>query len=111
MKFLLDENLSDRIPARIDGLFPGSRHVKGCELVHQPDQNVWQFARDNGFAILIKDWDFHQMSLLRGFPPKVVFLKIGNSPTDAIISLLLANADEISAFLTDEITSLLILEK
>jgi predicted nuclease of predicted toxin-antitoxin system len=111
MKLLLDENLSDRIPVRIEELFPGSRHVKGCQLVRQPDEIVWEFARENGFAILSKDWDFHQMSLLRGFPPKVVFLKIGNCTTEVIISLLLDNADEISAFLADEIASLLILEK
>ena len=110
MKLLLDENLSDRIPCRIDGIFPGSRHVKGCDLVHQADERVWKFARDNGFAILTKDWDFHQMSLLRGFPPKVVFLKIGNSSTEIIISLLLDTAKEISVFLADETASLLILE-
>ena len=51
------------------------------------------------------------MSLVRGFPPKVVFLKIGNCPTDEIVSVLLANAGEISAFLSDEVASLLILEK
>ncbi|MFZ4778872.1 MAG: DUF5615 family PIN-like protein [Terrimicrobiaceae bacterium] len=111
MKFLLDENLSDRIPERLEDLFPGSQHVKQCDLLHQPDQKVWQFARENDFSILTKDWDFHQMSLVRGFPPKVVFLKIGNCPTDEIVSVLLANAGEISAFLSDEVASLLILEK
>jgi predicted nuclease of predicted toxin-antitoxin system len=111
MKFLLDENLSDRIPPQICDLFPGSLHVKECDLIHQADENVWRFARENGFAILTKDWDFHQMSLLRGFPPKVVFLKIGNCSTGDIVSVLVENWAEISAFLTDDAASLLILQK
>ena len=78
MKLLLDENLSDRIPGQISPAFPGSSHVKTLGLVHEPDEVIWRFARDHGFAILTKDWDFHPMSLLRGFPPKVVFLSRAN---------------------------------
>ena len=111
MKLLLDENLSDRIPGRIEELFPGSSHVKACNLNYKPDEEVWEYARDNSFAILTKDWDFHQMSLLRGFPPKVIFLKIGNCSTDAIVSLLVEHSMNITEFLTDQNASLLIVEK
>lgn len=111
MKLLLDENLSDRIPARISTVFPGSSHVKALGLANEPDETIWQVARDNGFAILTKDWDFHQMSLLRGFPPKIIFLRIGNCSTDAIIGLLTKCALDLSKFLADPTASLLILEK
>jgi predicted nuclease of predicted toxin-antitoxin system len=111
MRLLLDENLSDRIPSRIDGLFPGSCHVKDYALNQKPDEAVWEFARENGFAILTKDWDFHQRSLFYGFPPKVVFLKIGNCTTDAIVSLISWQAADIADFLCDKTAALLILEK
>jgi len=72
---------------------------------------VWKFAQENAFTILTKDWDFHQMSLVRGFPPKVIFLKVGNCSTDSIISLIRLHQMNISAFLDDETASLLILGK
>jgi predicted nuclease of predicted toxin-antitoxin system len=111
MKLLLDENLSDRIPARISPLFPGSSHVKTLGLSHEADDAIWRFARDNDFSILTEDWDFHQMSLLRGFPPKVIFLKVGNCSTNTIVDLLGQVASEITSFLEDKSTSLLIIEK
>lgn len=74
MKLLLDQNLSDRIPAQVSRSFPGSVHLKIQGLDRASDEVVWEHARENGFTILTKDWDFLQMSLVRGFPPKVVFL-------------------------------------
>jgi predicted nuclease of predicted toxin-antitoxin system len=111
MKLLLDQNLSDRIPAQVSGLFPDSCHVKSLGLDRVSDEAVWKHARENGFTILTKDWDFHQMSLLRGFPPKVIFLKVGNCSTDSIISLIRLHQMDVSAFLDDKTASLLILGK
>jgi len=89
----------------------GSDHVKTHSLDRDSDEVVWKFAQENGFAILTKDWDFHQMSLVRGFPPKLIFLKIGNCSTDSIISLIRLHQMNISAFLDDKTASLLILGK
>ena len=44
-------------------------------------------ALRDGYTIISKDSDFHQMSLVRGFPPKVIFLKVGSCSTEVIISL------------------------
>ena len=38
------------------------------------------------------------MSLVRGFPPKVIFLKVGNCSTEVIISLLRVHAEDILGF-------------
>lgn len=95
-------------------LFSGSLdsgHVKTHGLERDSDEVVWKFAQENAFAILTKDWDFHQMSLVRGFPPKVIFLKVGNCSTDSIISLIRLHLMNISAFLDDKTASLLILGK
>jgi len=42
---------------------------------------VWEYARDNGFMLVSKDEDFHQLSFLYGHPPKVVWLNLGNCTT------------------------------
>lgn len=52
------------------------------------DGSIWRFAAEGGLAIVSKDSDFHQMSLLHGHPPKVVWLRIGNAPTNAVAVLL-----------------------
>jgi predicted nuclease of predicted toxin-antitoxin system len=36
------------------------------------DAVVWQYAAQQGFAIVTKDADFHQRSFLFGHPPKVI---------------------------------------
>jgi predicted nuclease of predicted toxin-antitoxin system len=81
LKLLLDENLSPRLIASISDLYPGSAHVEECGLVNTPDDKVWDYAGENGFAIVTKDSDFSELSVLRGSPPKVIWLRIGNCTT------------------------------
>ena len=57
MKLLLDENLSDRIAAKLTDLFPGSAHVKTESLIQAEDSRIWEFAKENGFTIVSKDAD------------------------------------------------------
>jgi predicted nuclease of predicted toxin-antitoxin system len=70
VKLLLDENLSDRIVNRIIDLYPDSEHVKTLGLISTDDAAIWEYAKANDFAIVSKDSDFHQRSLLYGHPPK-----------------------------------------
>lgn len=84
MKLLLDENLSPRLVARLTDLFPGSSHVHECGLGASPDTVIWDFAASNGFTIISKDLDFHDRSVLRAGPPKVIWLRTGNCSTDRV---------------------------
>ncbi|MDZ8240291.1 MAG: DUF5615 family PIN-like protein [Nostoc sp. ChiQUE01a] len=36
------------------------------------DQSVWEYARQSGFTIVTRDADFNELSILRGFPAKVI---------------------------------------
>ena len=110
MKLLLDQNLSRRIPGFIGDLVPGSDHVASRGLDCVSEEEVWNFAAKEGFAIVSKDSDFHQMSLVRGFPPKIVFLKIGNCPTDLIVSVIRKHEHDFKEFDADGTASLLIVE-
>ncbi len=110
MKFLIDENLSDKIVAQISDLFPDSIHIKMLGLAQTPDREIWDFAQSKGFTILTKDADFHQMSLLLGFPPKVVHLMMGNISTKALIEVIRKNEKEIKEFFEDPKSSLLVIQ-
>ena len=81
MKLLFDENLSPRLVGLLSTLFPGSAHVRDVGLAQADDGTVWSYAKDHGFAIVSKDSDFHQMSFIWGFPPKVIWIRRGNCTT------------------------------
>ncbi len=82
MKLLFDENLAASLVRRVADLFPGSAHVIPLGLASNDDVAVWEYAKQNGFTITTKDSDFHDLSVMRGAPPKVVWLRIGNASVD-----------------------------
>jgi predicted nuclease of predicted toxin-antitoxin system len=107
MKLLFDHNISYKLVGRLVDLFPESAHVRNVDLHEADDRTVWEYARDDGFAIVSKDEDFHHLSFLYGAPPKVVWVRLGNCTTVAIeqalrrhyTDLLNLDANEEGAFL------------
>ena len=110
MKLLFDNNLSPRLSAALADLYPDSVHVRELELQRAPDDQVWEYARDHRHLVVSKDSDFHQRSLVEGFPPKVVWVQRGNCTTAAIIELLRQSVRSILDFEQDDVASFLILE-
>ena len=109
MKLLLDENLAPRLVKSLSDLYPGSRPVDECGLKQSPDHDVWEYAAANGFVITSKDSDFEQRSLLRGHPPKVIRVRLGNCSTRAIEKLLREYSVIIHTFNDDPVESILVL--
>lgn len=98
MKLLLDENLSHKLVPQLREAFPGTSHVDTIGLHGQPDVAIWEYAAQHGFVVVSKDDDFRQLSFLRGPPPKVIWLVVGNAGSATIADLLLKNLDVITAF-------------
>jgi predicted nuclease of predicted toxin-antitoxin system len=101
MRLLLDENLSRRLPPFLQLLYPGTSQVVLEGLQRADDAEIWTFAKDNEFVIVTKDSDFHELSLLNGSPPKVIWLRCGNSSKANLIRLLTQKHREIEASLAD----------
>ncbi|RMF28961.1 MAG: hypothetical protein D6765_05155 [Bacteroidetes bacterium] len=102
MKILLDANLSWRLVGLLADHFEDVKHVDRCGLpVPASDQQVWEWAKSNGFAILTCDEDFYHLVLQKGFPPKVVLLKLGNRRTRSIAQVLVSHAEELREFERD----------
>lgn len=91
MKLLLDENLSRRIVPFLETDFPGSTQVALIGMERASDEEIWRYAKDSGFCIVTKDADFYDLSLIRGVPPKVIWIKSGNATRLAVVQALLAN--------------------
>lgn len=109
MKLLFDENLSSKLVLLLAEAFPGSAHVRDLGLRGAEDERVWTYAREHGYCIASKDNDFRQLSFLRGAPPKVVWLAVGNAPTMAIAELLRREQSRMLSFEGDGEASLLVL--
>lgn len=109
MKLLFDENLSPELPARLAALFPDSAHVRNLGLARAADTLIWQHALDQGFIIVSKDEDFHHLSFLRGAPPKVIGIALGNCSTKSIEQLLRDRSMDVIAFAADPTAAFLLL--
>jgi predicted nuclease of predicted toxin-antitoxin system len=107
VKLLLDENLSPRLVQALQLEYPGSVHVRSIGLRGAMDNVIWEYARQEGYAIVSKDNDFRQLSFLHGAPPKVIWLSIGNAGTDAVLRFLRSQQTALLAFDADAEASLL----
>ena len=101
MRLLFDQNLSPRLPVRLADVFPNSEHVDAVGLGSVVDDLVWDYALQNGLAIVTKDEDYSQMSVMQGCPPKVLWLLIGNCTTADVEALLRMRLADILAFEQD----------
>jgi len=79
--------------------FADCRHVRSVGLNDQNDREIWQFAKQNGFTIVTFDSDFFDISTLRGFPPKVVWLRAGNLTTVEMAERIILNFSKIASFI------------
>jgi predicted nuclease of predicted toxin-antitoxin system len=84
----LDHNLSPRLLQALSVLYTGSTHVRDVGLVRADDESVWRYAAEDTFVTVTKETDFRQRSFLYGTPPKVIWIRHGNSSTDDILGLL-----------------------
>ena len=109
MKLLFDENLSPKLPRLLAAHFPDSMHVRECGLLGRTDEDVWEYARLQGFVLVSKDADFQQRSLLYGHPPKVVWLRIGNCNKQQLVTFMTAHGSTIRAFAANAAESVLVL--
>ncbi|WP_420240030.1 DUF5615 family PIN-like protein [Telmatobacter bradus] len=95
--------------AAIEDLYSGSCHISQCGLSSAPDEEVWRYAAAHDYSIVSKDSDFAERSALRGFPPKVIWLRIGNCSTIQAINLLRSAFAQIDVFLSTREESCLVL--
>ncbi len=82
MKLLFDQNLSPRLPHLLADLYQGSVHVREVGLREAQDSEIWAYAKLGDFAIVSKDSDFQQRSLLYGFRPSLSGCVSGIAPSD-----------------------------
>jgi predicted nuclease of predicted toxin-antitoxin system len=88
---------------KLEQKFPGTVHVSKAGLLNKTDIEIWEYARKENFIIVTFDSDFYDFSLTKGQPPKLIWIRSGNTTTNNIDRLLNEKADQISTFVNDPI--------
>lgn len=101
MKLLFDHNLSPRLVTRLADLYPHASHTSFAGLERATDFEVWLHAQEHDNIIVTKDADFSDVSVLRGFPPKVVWIRLGNCTTSDLEDALRRSNAAIVDFVRD----------
>jgi len=104
---LFDQNISFKVAKKIQDIFPDSKHVSDVRLQNSRDVEIWEFAKNNNLCIVTFDIDFIDLSVLKGFPPKIICLRIGNTTTEKIIFKLRSEIALIKEFLNSSDTAFL----
>ncbi len=102
MKLLFDQNISPKIVKQLELDFPDSTHVRHVGLEDASDLAIFNYAKTHGYAIVTFDSDFVDLNVVKGIPPKIIWLKTGNLTTKSISELLRNNILFIRSFLLSE---------
>ncbi len=102
MKLLFDQNISPKIVRQIEADFPGSKQVRHVSLEDASDTVIFDYAKKNGYSVVTFDSDFVDLNVMRGIPPKIIWLKTGNLTTRSVSTLLRENMLIIHKFLESE---------
>jgi predicted nuclease of predicted toxin-antitoxin system len=97
---LLDQNISFRVVRALQAIYPGCCQVRELGLENASDFEISKYAKQHGLAIVTFDLDFYELSLVHGSPPKIIWLRIGNSTSQALVGLLQEKSSIVYAFLT-----------
>jgi predicted nuclease of predicted toxin-antitoxin system len=109
VKLLFDKNLSHVLAVAVTDCYGESQHVRDVGLKASLDGEIWAYAARNQLAIVTKDSDFRQRSFLHGYPPKVIWIGLGNCSTKAVEALLRSRIGEVTEFLADKVKAFLVL--
>ncbi len=110
MKLLFDQNISFRLVKLISDLFPDSKQVRELELENSTDFEIFEYAKRNDYAIVTFDSDFCDLNIIKGFPPKIIWIRTGNTTTKNLENLLRLKYNLIKLFLIEDYGCLEILE-
>lgn len=102
MNLLFDQNISFRITKKIKHFFSTCKHISDCGLAGCEGSDIWDYAKKNHYAIVTFDSDFYDISLIKGHPPKIVWIRTGNLGTKQIAALIINNKNLILDFLISE---------
>jgi predicted nuclease of predicted toxin-antitoxin system len=99
VSLLFDQNISFRIISKIASSFPTAKQVRQLGIENFSDIEIWQYAKQNKFTVVTFDADFFDLSNFKGHPPKIVWLRFGNTKTDFLADIINSKSSIIKDFI------------
>jgi len=85
-RFLVDNQLPAGLVSWLEGKGCAATHVLALQLAQSRDELIWERAARDGAVIVSKDEDFARLTLVRPEPVAVVWLRMGNCRTSALLA-------------------------
>ncbi len=104
MKLLFDQNISHKLIEKLRDIYPDSTHVGFHDLSKSDDYRVREFAISNEYLIVTQDSDFYDIAIVKGIPPKIIWIRSGNCSTDSLEQLIRINTINIGHFIQEKNT-------
>ncbi len=111
MNLLFDQNISPKILKLLPAGFSNCKQVRFVGLENSSDSEIFEYAKNNNFAVVTFDSDFVDLNAMYGTPPKIVYLNTGNLTTNNVSELLTSNILRINHYLNSESDNILELLK
>jgi predicted nuclease of predicted toxin-antitoxin system len=86
MKFLIDNQLPVTLSKFLNEKGFHASHVYGLGMDSSKDIDIFRFAKANGFVLISKDDDFFHLSLQHSEAPQLIWIRIGNCRTSALLN-------------------------
>lgn len=105
MKYLFDENLPQRLADALANLGLPVEHVQAHDLAATPDQHIFEYCRQNGYALVSADLRIHrdkaERTALEQSGIGVVEINLGNLPLFEQAKHFLDRAPDLAAILKE----------
>ncbi|MES1222082.1 MAG: DUF5615 family PIN-like protein [Bacteroidota bacterium] len=101
MKLLFDQNISFRAVKQISRQFPLAKQVRELQLENVTDRQIWKYAKESQYTIVTFEADFYDLVTLYGHPPKVIWLRLGNTTNQNLVKSFETHFEIIKAFIAD----------
>ncbi len=102
MKLLFDQNISFRLIKLISDFYPNAKQVRELGLENATDNEIFEYAKRNDYAIVSFDSDFCDLNIMRGFPPKIIWIRTGNTTTKNLEIILKNKHELIKTFMKED---------
>ena len=85
-RFLIDNQLPAALARWLEAKGCAAEHVLALQLAQSRDEIIWERAARDGAVIVSKDEDFARLTLMRPESVAVVWLRMGNCRTPALLA-------------------------
>lgn len=102
MRLLFDQNVSFRVVKQLKPVLPDIVGVREVGLMNADDFEIWEYARQNDYTVVTFDKDIPAIESVRGFPPKVIWLRTGNLSNQAVLTLFHERSEQFAEFIAND---------